>query len=76
MSVCARFSPVQVPDGSEPADIASAARQNGQVMRVQRQEEALCGELWLRELGGVLICERHIRQAKLSQQVQQEEHIL
>lgn len=49
--------PVQFTDGSQPADVAPAAGQDGQVVGVQREEEALGGELGLRELGRVFICE-------------------
>lgn len=37
--------PVQFTDGSQPADVAPAARQDGQMVGVQRQEETLGGEL-------------------------------
>lgn len=39
--------PVQFTDGSQPADVAPAAGQDGQVVGVQREEEALGGELGL-----------------------------
>lgn len=37
--------PVQFTDGSQPADVAPAARQDGQMVGVQRQEETLSWEL-------------------------------
>lgn len=52
---CVRV-PVQFTDGSQPADVAPAAGQDGQVVGVQREEEALGGELGFRELGRVFIC--------------------
>lgn len=48
--------PVQFTDGSQPANVAPAAGQDGQMVGVQREEEALGGELGLRELGRVFIC--------------------
>lgn len=48
--------PVQFADSSQPADVAPAAGQDGQMVGVQREEEALSGELGLRELGRVFIC--------------------
>lgn len=55
--VCAYvFVPVQFADGSQPADVAPAAGQDGQVVGVQREEEALGRELGLRELGRIFIC--------------------
>lgn len=41
--------PVELPDGAQPADVAAAAGQDGQVMGLQRQEEAFRGELGLRK---------------------------
>lgn len=48
--------PVEFTDGPQPADVAPAARQDGQMVGVQRQEETLGGELGLWELGGIFIC--------------------
>lgn len=55
--VCAHVSvPVQFTNGSQPADVAPAAGQDGQMVGVQRQEETFSGELGFRELGGIFIC--------------------
>lgn len=40
-----KFVPVQFTNGSQPADVAPAARQDGQMVGVQCQEETLGGEL-------------------------------
>lgn len=41
--------PVELPDGPEPADVAAAARQDGEVVGVQGQKEAFRGEFRLRK---------------------------
>lgn len=41
--------PVEFPDGAQPADVATAAGQDGQVMRVQGEEETFRWELRLRK---------------------------
>lgn len=48
--------PIEFTDSPQPADVAPAARQDGQVVGVQCQEETLGGELGFGELGGVFIC--------------------
>lgn len=51
-----QYVPVEFTDSPQPADVAPAAGQDGQVVGVQCQEETLCGEFGFRELGGVFIC--------------------
>ena len=48
--------PVELADGPETTYIAPAGGQDGEVVGVQRQEEALRGELGLRERRGVVFC--------------------
>lgn len=59
--MCACFQvPVEFTNGPQPADVAPAARQDGQMVGVKCQEETLSGELGFWKLGGVLICPREL----------------
>lgn len=49
-------SPVELPDGPQPADVPAAAGQDGQVVRVQGEEETFRWEFGLRKQRRVPVC--------------------